>query len=420
MSEIGEILKQLRKQKKMTQSELAEGIVNRSYISQIEKNLVQPSFKTVTLLAKKLNVDISLFYENIELKALSESELKNQIKNAKYHLEINNQGALSQSVGELENISEEAFDKLNGIDKTEFHFVLASYYFQKDNLEKCMEYAQKGLQLAQENGLERKEIDFLLKIAKVHIEENDFHVSLTYLNQANNIILSNRLMDLVKVDVLLNMGICHGRIGEYYSAIRLCEEALHINSITQSTHKSGELFMTLGICYRNVHDLEQSQKFYEKAMQYFDLFEQSFNKAGILINLAILFREKNDIKKCIELIKEAKQIFIEMDNDYQVLNCDVELFKTNVIVGNFSSIPTDFKKIDELIPNDYKTLKRDLHTAMIDFYFNSKQYRDALVFLTESQEITSKNLYLAKIFYNLKMWEDSSVSFMEYFEQNLP
>lgn len=418
MSGIGQTLKEIRKKQRMTQSELADGIVNRSYISQIEKDLVQPSFKTMNLLAKRLDVDISMFYENLELRALSGSEIKNQIKNAKYQLESNNLTLLENTIRDLLNTSDEGFSKLSPGDQTDYYYVLSSYYFNRGDVEKTLEYTEKGILLAQQHAQEKVEIDFLIRIAKVYVDKNEYHVALDYLNKANELILSGRMMDQVKVDVLLNMGICHGRIGEYYSGIRLCEEALHINRLSQSSHKSGELFMTLGICYRNVNDLTSSKNYYEKAMKYFDLFDQQYNKAGILINLAILAREEGEFDACITMIQDARRIFEKLDDAYQCLNCDVELFKTHVVLPSTSSLKEEFESLDSLIPASYDSLKRDLHTAMLHHHLSEKDYKNALLFLTDSINIEDKSLYLAQIFYHLDMWEESSSSFMDHYVRN--
>lgn len=56
---IGENVKAIRKEKKLTQSELAEEMgISRSYLSDIENNRKNPSIKTLTSLANKLDVSV--------------------------------------------------------------------------------------------------------------------------------------------------------------------------------------------------------------------------------------------------------------------------------------------------------------------------------------------------------------------------
>jgi len=56
-SHIGPVIKALRLERKMTQSELAAGICSRSYISLVEKGQVTPSPDIVKRLAERLGID---------------------------------------------------------------------------------------------------------------------------------------------------------------------------------------------------------------------------------------------------------------------------------------------------------------------------------------------------------------------------
>lgn len=55
---MGRRIKELRKACGLTQQELAEGIITRSYISQIEKGLITPSYDTLNKLAPRLNCTV--------------------------------------------------------------------------------------------------------------------------------------------------------------------------------------------------------------------------------------------------------------------------------------------------------------------------------------------------------------------------
>ena len=57
---VGKTIKQIRKQRKLTQQELADELkLSRSYLSDIENGRKQPSIKTTQALADKLNVTIA-------------------------------------------------------------------------------------------------------------------------------------------------------------------------------------------------------------------------------------------------------------------------------------------------------------------------------------------------------------------------
>lgn len=68
---IGDNIKQIRKEKKLTQQELAKKMgISRSYLSDVENNRYNPSSKTIETLAEKL--DVSMFYLTTGKKALGD------------------------------------------------------------------------------------------------------------------------------------------------------------------------------------------------------------------------------------------------------------------------------------------------------------------------------------------------------------
>lgn len=64
---IGDILKRLRKEKKLSQEELAFRCnIDRTYISMLERDIKQPSITTIFGLAKALEMKASEFVMEIE------------------------------------------------------------------------------------------------------------------------------------------------------------------------------------------------------------------------------------------------------------------------------------------------------------------------------------------------------------------
>ncbi|MBI3814001.1 MAG: helix-turn-helix transcriptional regulator [Nitrospinae bacterium] len=61
---LGARIKQIRKTAKITQEKLAEKTeLSVEYISRLERGVSQPSFKTLSIMAERLNVDIKDFFD---------------------------------------------------------------------------------------------------------------------------------------------------------------------------------------------------------------------------------------------------------------------------------------------------------------------------------------------------------------------
>lgn len=64
---IGEVLKRVRKSKKISQEELAHrSSLDRTYISMLERNIKQPTITTIFLLSKALELRPSEFVQQLE------------------------------------------------------------------------------------------------------------------------------------------------------------------------------------------------------------------------------------------------------------------------------------------------------------------------------------------------------------------
>lgn len=65
MATLGEKIKALRKEKRLTQTELAGSELTKSMLSQIENGKATPSMKTLQYLASKLECEASFYWKKI-------------------------------------------------------------------------------------------------------------------------------------------------------------------------------------------------------------------------------------------------------------------------------------------------------------------------------------------------------------------
>src|SRR5215469_7140217 len=74
--QIGELLRQLRRQRNLTQTELGGTHYSKSYVSAVEKNKVRPSPKALEFFAQQLDQPVDYFITWIEhLNGAQQSEL---------------------------------------------------------------------------------------------------------------------------------------------------------------------------------------------------------------------------------------------------------------------------------------------------------------------------------------------------------
>ncbi|HFQ1319763.1 helix-turn-helix domain-containing protein [Staphylococcus borealis] len=89
---IGDNIKKIRKEKKITQSELASSLkISQSYLSDLENNRKNLGIKTIEKIAKKLNVSVAyLTSGNKMLSDLTEDEINEQFSELRFKLNKDN------------------------------------------------------------------------------------------------------------------------------------------------------------------------------------------------------------------------------------------------------------------------------------------------------------------------------------------
>lgn len=418
MSSIGTKFKNIRKQKKLTQAELAEGLVNRSYISQIEKGTVVPSYKTVVLLAERLGESVSYFVENQEIELFSITDLQKKIKSAQVHLELNDINKMKKIIFEIK--VEDLF-KLDEHEKGLYYCMLGEIFLFQEEWQESINYLMTGKTCIENSEDERTLIKCLNSLSKALMNIGNIEEALEVLNEANDLVIKNQFNDVLKIEVLLNLAVCHGRIGEFRSAIRSCKEAVSINQMTNNNYKSGEIFMTLGICYKKSGDLNKAKEFYLKAVSFFEIFESNYNKAGTLINLGILFRERQEYNTAINYIEEAKEIFQELEDQYQVSNCLVEIVRTYVSLKKFFEAKELSFKTLKVMGEDFPPLRKQIYELLSDISLNKSELKCALSYLSKAEELIQTNpdynlmVKKARIYLELKEYKVAA----ELFESSM-
>lgn len=337
MNTIGIRLKKIRKERKMTQTALADGIVNRSYISQIEKGAVQPSLKLLKKLSKRLGCDISEFIKE-DKKALQLLDLKKSLSSIEY-LVVN--GEYKNAEVELETIEREV-QNFNNTER-------GLYYFCKARVAECLhKETEKAIQFYK-NSCEKistsnmdKRLRTINHLVNILIEKEKVIEAFEYLDEAYNDSIFYKTSGIERISILINLGVAHAKLGEHYSAIRFLRQAINASNSTNMYYHTGIAYMVLGLCQRRINDFDNAKRSYELALNYFKAEGDYLNLAGTYTNLGILFRYTSDFNKCFENLKMAKDMYINLDDLYGKLNIFYEIAITYFQIQDYSRVHSYF------------------------------------------------------------------------------
>lgn len=374
MNTVGMKLRQLRKKQKLTQSELAIGIVNRSYISQLEKGMVQPSYKLLLKFSERLQCDIHDFFED-EDKSLLSFDIKKALSSLEYAV-INDHFA---DAAEHLNDLEKNLESLNQSD-------LALYYFCQGRILQRMKLQNEEAIAAYEKSYEifcslqysEQRLRTSNYLTSLLINQDQLSKAFSYLNEAYEDSIAFKASGVEKISLLNNLGLAHAKKGEYYSAIRFLKQALSISSKTSIYYQTGVVYMVLGLCYRRMNEYENASAAYAKALLFFEGTDDQLNLAGTYTNLGILSRYLLDAGSAMSYLQSAHEIYKQEKDVKGISNTLYELAVTYYEAGQDDEVLSHYDTFLDVYSSEFSDFKFKFLHLIGDLHCRNSHQEEAL------------------------------------------
>jgi len=409
--------KELRINAKLTQEKLAQGITTKGYISQIEKDVAKPSAQILAKLAPRLNCSVEDFFIEPKNSASKLIELKQEIR----HLEtLAEESNFDQILGNIEKI-DLSIDDINNMNQTDLgilHWVKGEVCVYNKDWESAINHFKESINYFTNNSNERR-LKSTNSLANTYLKMEENENAFKLLADAFDEITLYQIGGLVKQSILINLGIAHGKVREYRSAIRLLREAYRINQATSLHYRNGEIFMSLGICYKRMLEPEKAQEAYRQSLKYFDLNDDQEHKAGVYFNLALLYIDLEQYENAIENLLIALNIFEYLGINDSFILAKIYLANTFIQVSRYEEAIEQCSQVLAKSKNSKYLLKG--HITLGDIHFNKQNYDYALTHYLNGLNILTKNmetedLYkkIALSYYKLNDYQNSALYFYKY------
>ncbi|PFK43880.1 transcriptional regulator [Bacillus cereus] len=258
MATLGEKIKVLRKEKRLTQTELAGSELTKSMLSQIENGKATPSMKTLQYLASKLECEASFLLEedNEEVKKLI-PKMEQAIKNNQF---------------------EEVFQTLLPIVQNELpptlstarlykQFISVAFHMKEYNIHS---YIEKAVEIFQKYTLHRESTQTSLMLCYLLFVQKKYEECLQLLTSIRKEYEVKQLeMDLIiQIELFLCEAVVLLAYGNYEGCEKIILQALDFSKENQVYYKTDEFYRILS--YQNVlvadkkkylHYIKKSEQF---------------------------------------------------------------------------------------------------------------------------------------------------------------
>jgi HTH-type transcriptional regulator, quorum sensing regulator NprR len=385
---LSERIKQLRKEKKITQEDLAKGICSRPYLNMIEKGKVYPSPDLLNKIAERLGTtpkylqqEDSLDFEDIFSKLLLLIDEDNY----------------SAVVRELDELSQVYIPAPFNPYLTWIKGKLEECHHQ--NIEAAIQLYETSYELAVAENNAEIQVRSMDSLAFLYLKSiGDTSKSGEYLNLASEYIQRNIISFNARISVLINLGWQAIRENEPRSAIRYLREAGQIIEQVNTPYRSESLYMAMGVAHDILALYPEAEYYFNRCLEIIQTNKPNDHSllGAIYGNLAVSYRNSGRLQDSITMHELSVTHLKIVNHRFGLENRLVENAITNKMMGETSKA---VEQLRDVIANGLPLTSAEARCFLAEILLESNQCQEAVVLLEESISTLEKLntcLYLAK------------------------
>ncbi|WP_421378578.1 tetratricopeptide repeat protein [Bacillus salacetis] len=298
---IGSKIRYHRMKKKLTQEELATGILSVSYLSKIENNQTTASEEVIELLCKRLG--IVLLQENDEVLKKAFSDWNKALLRNDHNEAVRLYEQVSSQITQIDDMT-----LLNSflILKIRYHILLKDYESPRDiitTLEKNYKVLSDKLRF------------YFHKFAgNFCYTQSQFEKANNHLKDAEHFFVLGSILDNEeKADLFYLKSLTLVQLRKHALAIHYSEESLALYQSLYHNKRCAEIHLLLGVCYRRIQNIQEAITHYEWANEISKNIDYPLLRGNVEQNLGYLKSMDSRIEEAISHYLKS----LEFKNDDQ-------------------------------------------------------------------------------------------------------
>ena len=382
---IGEKIKYKRKELRLTQDDLAGPTLSTAMISLIERDLTNPSLKSLEYIASKIGVSVNFLLDQEEDESTRSTDFEGVIDLVKGFIHANRHSE-----------AKKLLEQYNIVDVplkySAYFYRLSSevdvFYKDYDAAIKKLEESFLYLSSSEINDY----IESHKELSTCYRKVGNFQESIT--NALNGLILikSNYYTKdpFVKLELLYNLAHCYCRLDEFDKGINIINEALSYMKVTECYYYEDRFYMLKGLAHLYMTNFNDG---IEATLTAVTLLEKSDNEkketylAGCYSNLGILYREIGENDTSVNYLEKGIELSTKEGDEMDLMNSHFELSKSLLAMRNF-------EKAEKLCEDNLNSslnstpLGVKILLLLTQIKFQQEFYQESLVHLEIAESIS--------------------------------
>ena len=343
INSLGQKIRRLRRERKMTQVDLGQGTVTASMISQIEADRALPSAALLKDIADRLGVDISYFESDMSVK----SEQNQMYRRARNLMDKDQyEDALPLLLSVASPIAPQFRPEVLYND-------LAMCYVQLGRLQEAAEMYERVVEAAYEKSDVPTAVHAYFHLGNVARRQQHNRLATMFWQRASDLLKRHPEVEMpLSIKVTANLGRMYLAQGRIQEARQAYEEALDFTRLYHPTAmERGAVYHGLAYVFLELRDFDKASFYNDEAI---DAYTASTNTRGVTqckIHKGLLLRESGQVEASYAYLTEWMKQH-RTDRDFvRVANAYSERAKTEIAREKYREALVDCEKGLSLAPD---------------------------------------------------------------------
>ncbi len=254
---------------------------------------------------------------------------------------------------------------------------------------KALEFASRGLQMAEELA-DRRPILYVLDIlGDIHSNIPDFESARRAYNRALDISRelgdrkgAARYMDFIEG--------CYSYEGKFFTALKYAKETLRMYQELGDKENTLKMIVHIGNIYLRIGNKDDALKHYLDAVRIGEKEKMAEQTAWAYQSIGRLYRQQNKHEKALEYFDQSFKLF---ENKYRIAVLLIDMAKSYNALGSFEQALEHLDKALKIrleIDNSGRNGPADIFLNMGDVFFKERDYEKALEYYNKALELATR------------------------------
>jgi tetratricopeptide (TPR) repeat protein len=314
MESLGQKIKKRRLEKGLTQSQLAEGLVSASAISQIEADKINPSYKLLCQIAERLEVPLDYFLtESGEyLEHATSHKLAKAFIMAKEY---------SNAVPILKNLLASGTG-----DELDLMMDLSTCFIHLNHFSSAKELLEKVMTMSLKADDHRAHVWALHRLGLVYFEQQNISLAMHYWQRAYDYLLESGVNDaFLKAEITTNLALTYNRLGHYDQSTKLFLNSQDLLKNSSNLYHLATNYLGLGRSHYGKKQYKEAQEYWQEAITIFKNLDHVHYSIQVKENFGILRAELGEYEEALQILQECARQYRLLGQDKQLSNTHAEI-----------------------------------------------------------------------------------------------